>query len=166
MGFFEKYIIRLGQWGTVLGAVFLLMVALIVVATVIGRALHIAFPGTFDLIETLIVVAIAFAIVYGQIEDRHLRAEIAMQHIKGRLKSLIESFTEILDLVYFAVLLWAALAVMLEKIEGGERTSILEVPIVPFRGVWVLALILMVFLLGLKWIRNIKGLIKGGEEGK
>jgi TRAP-type C4-dicarboxylate transport system permease small subunit len=164
MSFIEKIIIRIGNWGTVLGAVFMFIVALIVVATVIGRALHIAIPGTFDLIETFIVVAIAFAIVYGQIEDRHLRAEIAMQHIKGRLKSGIESFTEILDLVYFVVLLWAAWVVMLEKIEGGEATSIIEVPIVPFRGAWIFALILMVLMIGFKLIHNIIGLIKGGEE--
>jgi TRAP-type C4-dicarboxylate transport system permease small subunit len=164
MSFIEKIIFRIGNWGTVLGAVFMFFIALVIVVTVVGRALHIAIPGTFDIIETFVVVAIAFSIVYGQIDDRHLRAEIAIQHIKGRVKSAIESFTGILNLVYWVVLLWAAYVVMIEKFEGGESTSIIEVPVVPFRGAWVFALILMVLMIFFKVIRHIIGLIKGGVE--
>jgi TRAP-type C4-dicarboxylate transport system permease small subunit len=164
MSFIEKIVMRIGNWGMVLGAAFMFIVALIVVATVIGRTFHVALPGTFDLIETFIVVAISFAIVYGQIEDRHLRAEIGMQHIKGRLKFGIDSFTEILDLVYFIVLLWAAWVVMIEKFEGGESTSLLEVPVVPFRGAWVVSLALMVIMIAFKLIHNLEALVRGGEK--
>jgi TRAP-type C4-dicarboxylate transport system permease small subunit len=164
MSFIEKIVFRFGNWGAVLGAVFMFIVALIVVVTVIGRAIHVAIPGTFDLIETFMIVAISFAIVYGQVEDRHLRAEIAMQHVKGRIKFGVDSFTEVLDLVYFIVLLWAAWLVMIEKFEGGETTSIIEVPVVPFRASWVISLALMVLMVGFKFIHNITDLIKGGEK--
>ena len=40
----------------------------------------------------------------------------------------------------------------------------LNVPVVPFRGVWVFALILMVLLLIFKLIHHVSALIKGGEE--
>jgi TRAP-type C4-dicarboxylate transport system permease small subunit len=110
------------------------------------------------------IVAISFAIVYGQVEDRHLRAEIDMQHVKGRIKFGVDSFTEVLDLVYFIVLLWAAWLVMVEKFEGGETTSIIEVPVVPFRASWVISLALMVLMVSFKFIHNITDLIKGGEK--
>jgi TRAP-type C4-dicarboxylate transport system permease small subunit len=105
MGAFEKVIHKIGNWGTVLGAVFMLAIALLVTFTVMGRAFHIAFPGTFDLVETMMVVSIAFALVFGQLQDRHLRTELTMERIKGRLKSGLESFLGVLSLFYWVVLL-------------------------------------------------------------
>ena len=95
----------------------------------------------------MIVVAIAFALVFGQIQDRHLRADIAIGRLKGRVRSGIESFLGILSFGYWAVLLYAGAVMMKDRWEGGETTDLLNVPVVPFRGVWVFALILMVILL-------------------
>ncbi len=164
MGWFEKVITRIGTWGAAMGAVFMSAIALIITATVLGRAFRIALPGTFDLVETLVVVAIAFALVYGQLQDRHLRAEIAIERLRGRVKAGIESFLGVLNLFFWAVLLWAALEVMVDKWSAGEETEILKVPILPFRGVWVFALILMCLLLLLRLFRHLKGLVKGRVE--
>jgi TRAP-type C4-dicarboxylate transport system permease small subunit len=164
MGAFEKVIHKIGNWGTVLGSVFMLAIALLVTFTVIGRAFHIAFPGTFDLVETMMVVCIAFAIVFGQLQDRHLRTELALEHIKGRLKSGLESFLGILSLFYWMVLLYTGIELGIDRYIGGETTSLLEVPVSPFRAVWILALALMVILLVLKLISHVKRLIKGGDE--
>jgi TRAP-type C4-dicarboxylate transport system permease small subunit len=164
MGWFEKTIMRIGNWGTAIGAVFMSAIALIITATVLGRAFRIALPGTFDLVETLVVVGIAFALVYGQLQDRHLRAEIAIERLRGRVKGAVESFLGILNLFYWAVLLWAAVEVMLDKWSAGEETEILKVPIIPFRGVWVFALILMCLLLLIRLFHHIKGLVKGRVE--
>ena len=161
---FEKLVTKIGNWGTVAGCIFMLGIAVIIVATVLGRAFHIALPGTFDLVETMIVVAIAFALVFGQIQDRHLRADIAIGRLKGRVRSGIESFLGILSFGYWAVLLYAGAVMMKDRWEGGETTDLLNVPVVPFRGVWVFALILMVILLILKEIHHIKGLIRGEEK--
>ena len=115
MGFFEKVVNKIGNWGTVMGALFMAAIALIITATVVCRALRIALPGTFDLVETLVVVSIAFALVYGQLQDRHLRAEIAIERLHGRVKSGIESFLGILNLFYWIVLLWAGTAMLLRS---------------------------------------------------
>ncbi len=164
MGAFEKVIHKIGNWGTVGGAVFMLAIALLVTITVIGRAFHVAFPGTFDLVETMMVVSIAFAIVFGQLQDRHLRTEIALERIKGRLKSGLESFLGVLNLLYWVVLLYTGIELGIERYIGGETTELLEVPVTPFRAVWILALILMVIMLAMKLIHHVKALIKGGDE--
>ena len=120
MGLFEKLVIKIGNWGTLMGAVFMSAIALIITATVVGRALRIALPGTFDLVETLVVVGIAFALVYGQLQDRHLRAEIAIERLHGRVKSGIESFLGVLNLFYWVVLLCAGAAMLQRQVgEGG-----------------------------------------------
>lgn len=160
----RRLAVRVGNWGAFAGAVFLSAIALLITLTVAGRAVHIALPGTFDLVETLVIVGIAFALVYGQIEDRHLRAEIAVSRLKGRLKAGIEAFAGLLSIVYWAVLLWAAWEVFLEKLELGESTDILNVPIVPFRAVWIVALVLMTLLLVFRCADHVKALLKGGES--
>jgi TRAP-type C4-dicarboxylate transport system permease small subunit len=161
---FEKIIFKIGNWGTVVGAVFLFAIALLITITVIGRAFHLAFPGTFDLVQTLVVVGIASAIVYGQLQDRHLRTEITMDRIKGRLKSGIEIFLGVLNIAYWAVLVWAGIEFGIEMFKGGEATELLDVPVTPFRAVWIFCLIMMVILLFLQLIHHVKALIKGGEE--
>jgi TRAP-type C4-dicarboxylate transport system permease small subunit len=161
MGWFEKLIVRIGNWGTLAGAIFMSAIALIITATVLGRAFRVALPGTFDLVETLVVVGIAFALVYGQLHDRHLRAELAIERLRGRVKSGIESILGVLNLFYWAVLLWAGAAMFSDKWGKGESTEILKVPVVPFRGVWVFALLLMCLLLLFKLFHHIRDFLKG-----
>ena len=161
MGILEKSVNKIGIWGTVVGAVFLSLIAIIITATVVGRAVKVALPGTFDLVETLVVMSIAFALVYGQLQDRHLRAEIAIERLRGRVKAAVESFLGILSLFYWIVLLWAAAIMLIDKWSTGESTDILNVPIVPFRVIWSLALLIMCLLLALKLIRHLRSLIWG-----
>jgi TRAP-type C4-dicarboxylate transport system permease small subunit len=161
---FERLISKISNWGTVVAAVFLSVIALLITTSVVGRAFHIALPGTFDLVETLVVVAIAFALVYGQLEDRHLRADIAIERLKGRARSTVESFLGVLNLAYWVTLLSAAVVMMWRKWGTEETTDVLNVPVVPFRGVWVFALILMVLLLIFKLVHHVSALIKGGEK--
>ena len=164
MGSFEKFINRLSNWGAALAAVFIGLIILLITFSVVFRAFHIALPGTFDLVETLIVVGIAFALVYGQLEDRHLRADIAIERLKGRVRSAIESFLGVLNIVYWFTLLCAAIFMITKKWGGEETTDILQVPVVPFRIVWVLALVLMFFLLVFRLIHHLSALIKGGKK--
>jgi TRAP-type C4-dicarboxylate transport system permease small subunit len=151
MGWFEKLIVRVGNWGTLMGAVFMSAIALIITATVVGRALRIALPGTFDLVETLVVVGIAFALVYGQLHDRHLRAEITIERLRGRVKSGVESLLGILNLFYWVVLLWAGATMFQDKWGKGESTEILKVPV-------------MCLLLLFRLFHHIRRLVKGEEE--
>ncbi len=164
MEILERIIRKIGIVGTVCGVVVLSAIALIISITVVGRAMHVAFAGTFDLVETLVVVTVSFALVYGQLEDHHIRADLAIERLRGRVKAAIECFLGILAFIYWAALLWAGWIIMLEKWGAGEATDILGVPVVPFRGIWVFALGVMLVLILLKEIRNIKWLIKGGDK--
>jgi TRAP-type C4-dicarboxylate transport system permease small subunit len=164
MGSFEQLINKIGNWGAAVAAFFLSVIALLITTSVICRAIHISLPGTFDLVETLVVVAIAFALVYGQLEDRHLRADLAIERLKGRVRSAVESFLGVLNIVYWAMLLCAAGVMMWRKWGTEETTDVLNVPVVPFRGVWIFALIIMVLLLIFKLVHHASALIKGGEK--
>ncbi|HEX2967072.1 MAG TPA: TRAP transporter small permease [Syntrophorhabdaceae bacterium] len=160
----EKAVVRLSNWGAVTAAIFIAIIILLITVSVISRAFHVALPGTFDLVETLIVVGIAFALVYGQLEDRHLRADIAIERLKGRVRAAVESFLGVLNIVYWFTLLCAAIFMIKNKWGGEETTDILRVPVVPFRMVWVFALFLMLLLLIFRLIKHVSALIKGGKQ--
>jgi TRAP-type C4-dicarboxylate transport system permease small subunit len=161
---FEKFIRTVGNWGTVMGAIVLLAIALLISAIVIFRAIHISMAGTFDLVGTMVIVAIAFAMVFGQLNDSHLRADLAIERITGRLRHAMESFSGAISLFYWGIILVASALQMWKKWGVGEQTDLLNVPIAPFRGVWVFTLVLMVILLILKLVHQVKLLITGGEE--
>ncbi|MBI5440674.1 MAG: TRAP transporter small permease [Deltaproteobacteria bacterium] len=164
MAYSDAWLKKLAGWGASASALFMSLVALLVAGNVVCRAFHIALPGTFDLVETLIIVAVAFALVYGQSEDRHLRAEIAIERMTGRLRSGVESFLALLSVFYWAVLLVSGAVLMKEKWQGDEATDILRVPVVPFRAVWVFALALMVVLLIHRLVGHLQALKRGPEE--
>ncbi len=164
MGTIEKFLKRIGNWGTVLGAAFLVAIALLVTIAVIFRAMRIGLPGTFDLVETMMVVAISAAILFGQLTDSHVRADIALDRIKGRVRQAIESCNGIIGLFYWVVIAVAAAHVFRIKWQSGENTDLLNVPVIPFRGVWLFITCLMVLLLFFKVIHHIKILIKGEKQ--
>ena len=164
MGKFEQFINRIGNWGCVLGMVFISIVCLVIGTDVLARHLGTALPGTYDMVESLVVVGVAFALVYTEMTDRHTKAEIVVQRLHGRTKATFEATTTILSLFYWAVLTYMAFETFVEKFIAGEKTQILKIPIVPFRGVWAFASLLMFVMLLIKLFHHMKGIIKGGEE--
>jgi TRAP-type C4-dicarboxylate transport system permease small subunit len=165
MGTWEKYVGRIGNWGAALAGVLLVAITLLVAAMVVGRAIHISMPGTFDLVGVTAIVVVSFTIVFGQLSDSHLRADIAVERITGKLRYAIEIFSACSSIFYWAVILVASALQMWTKWRAGETTDILDVPIAPFRVVCVFSLVLMVILLIFKLIHQVKSLVKG-EEGK
>jgi len=165
MGFVERLVNRIGTWGTVLGMVFISLVTIIICAQVLGRFAHFSLPGSYDLVETLVVVGVAFTLVYAQIEEKHTRAEILIDRLHGRTKAALETVTTCISLFLWVVLAYAGWLTFADKYAEGEQTEILKISIVPFRGVWVFATILMCLLLFLKLYRHVAALIKG-DGGK
>ena len=164
MGFIEKVVNKVGDWGCVLGMVFISLVTLVIGGDVLARHLGTALPGTYDMVETLVVVGVAFTLVYAQMADKHTRAEIVVQRLHGRTKASFEAFTTILSLFFWAVLAYTGFETFIEKFVNGENTQILKISIVPFRGVWVFAALLIFVLLLIKLFHNVKGIIEGGEQ--
>ncbi len=165
MGFVEKLVNRIGVWGTVLGMVFICVVTLIIGAQVLGRFLYFSLPGTYDLVETLVVVGVAFTLVYTEIGQKHTRAEILVDHLHGRTKAAFEAVTTLISCFIWGVLTYAGWLTFARKFVEGEETEILKISVVPFRGIWVFVTVLMCLMLFLKFLRHLKVVVKG-DGGK
>ena len=76
--------------GRNIGAAFLLGVVTIMCANVAYRAIGGIIPGTFDLVELLIIPAIGFALVTVELQRRHTVVDMITTHLPVRLRSCLE----------------------------------------------------------------------------
>ena len=143
--------------GTVLGAAFLMMVMLVVVGNIFFRLLGGAIKGTYEIVELFIVVTIAFAMVYTAYNSGHVIIQIVISRIPPRIKKITEIITTILSLGFWATATWAAIFWIYEtSLVGTEKTFLLGLPVMPFKLVWVLCLILLLILTLIDLIKAVK----------
>ena len=159
-----KYIGRVVQWvslvGRNFGAAFLLSVVAIMCANVAYRAIGGIIPGTFDLVELLIIPAIGFALVTVELQRGHVVVDMVTIHLPSGLRSLLQIFMSVVSLFYWGAVCWAAWMMMLRKMATGEHTQLLQVSVIPFRAVWVFSLAWVCVVI----IVNIRGMFKGSSE--
>ena len=166
MRFIEKFIYRLATWGAVLGSVDIGFCTIIMVTGVFlrlffGRTI----PGTFDLVESAIVLVGAYSFVYCETRDRHTKADIIVNHLTSRTRSRLEVFTTLLNLFFWSMLLYAGWKMLGRMYENGEITELLKINVVPFRAMWVLSLLLMCLVLFFKLIHHVHDAFSKTSEG-
>jgi TRAP-type C4-dicarboxylate transport system permease small subunit len=156
MGTIEKVINRIGTWGAVLGAVDIGFCTIVIVAGVVARAFGHAIPGTFDLVETAIVLVGAFSFEYCELRNHHTRADVIVNRLSPRVRSFFETVTTFLSLSFWSLLLYAGWVMLLRMYREGEETELLKINVVPFRALWVFSLLLMCLILLIKWFHHLR----------
>ena len=146
--------------GRNIGAAFLLGVVTIMCANVAYRAIGGIIPGTFDLVELLIIPAIGFALVTVEFQKRHTVVDMVTTHLPARFRAWLEIVVSIISLFYWAALCWAGWKMLLRKMATGEATQLLQAPVTPFRMVWVFTLAWICVVI----VWNVRTMIK--EMGK
>ncbi len=152
----EKIMDRLVTWGGVCGAVSMAVVMVIIVMDVIGRFIGYALPGTFDLVETIMIIACAYSLVYCQMRDRHAKADVLLTRLPPRAQSIFQAFTTFLSIGLWGVFVWAGVVMFVSKWQRGEQTDILRISVLPFRFLWVVSLILMLIILVIRFVTKVR----------
>ena len=138
------------------GQILLGLVGLVLVSGVVIRFFGHAFSGSYDLVQIMIVVAVAFAFVDCEQRNRHAKAEVLVDRLRPRMRAWFESITTLCSLFYWGVLAYSGWLLALRKFADQEETDMLKVPIAPFRGAWLLGLVLMCVILLTKLAQHIK----------
>ncbi|HVN95153.1 MAG TPA: TRAP transporter small permease [Syntrophorhabdaceae bacterium] len=166
MRFIERFIYRLVTWGAVLGSVDIGFCTMILCTGIFLRLfLGRTIPGTFDLVETAIVLVGAYSFVYCEIQNHHTKADVIVMHLKSRTRSRLEVLTTFLNLAFWVTLLYAGWGMLTRMYENGEQTELLKINVVPFRALWVLSLLLMCIVLFFKLIHHIRDSFAKTNEG-
>lgn len=126
--------------GRNIGAAFLLAVVAIMCANVAYRSVGGIIPGTFDLVELLIIPAIGFALVTVEYQRRHTVVDIVTTLLPVRFRSWLDISVSVISLFYWVALCWAGYKMLLRKMATGESTQLLQLSVIPYRLVWVFTL--------------------------
>jgi len=139
--FFVQILKRISVLERNVGAVCLIGVMVIICANVAYRAIGGIIPGTFDLVELLIVPAVGFALVTVELAKRHTIVDMVTSHLPAKMRLWMEICVTAIALFYWAVICWATWVMLLKKIATGEHTQLLQVSVIPFRIIWIFALV-------------------------
>jgi len=159
MDYFASIVRRMGGWGMIASATFLILMVVMVVASVIYRMCGHVIVGSYELTELFTVVAVAFALGYATLEKRDVIIDILIPKIPQQTRTILEAVMSLISLGTWAVIVWAGIGFMIQTWLT-EDTPMLEVPYLPFRFVWVFGLLFLclVYLLGFftAWRKAVK----------
>jgi TRAP-type C4-dicarboxylate transport system permease small subunit len=155
MNRFEKILEWLTHIGTGLGAFFLAGIMVLIVASIITRLFGRVVPGSYEMIELMIVVTVSFSLAYTGLKQGHVIVNIVVSRFPERLQIFCTVFTCLISLGFWGALAWAAYQIALEK---GilEVTEYFLIPYIPFRFVFTIGLLLVSLTFLIEMLKSIK----------
>ena len=158
MNLYDKIMDRIVHYSTYIGTFALAAVMLIIVANVIYRVFGGVIAGTYDLVETITVLVASFALTNTELAKKHTNVDMLIVLMKDKPKIWLEQLCNVISFVYWLTIAWATIRVTIDKAAVGETTDLLKVSIIPFRGIWSFALVLMAFIVIYNIYRNFREL--------
>jgi TRAP-type C4-dicarboxylate transport system permease small subunit len=155
VGFFANIVGRICSVGSAIGAAFLGGMMVLIVAVVVVRPFGEVIVGSYELIELLIVVTVAFALGYTALKKAHTVVDILVSRFPKRLQAIVAVFTCFLSFGIWGWITWAGLDIALKK-GIMERTDLLLVSYLPFRLVWVFGLFLISIIFLIEMLNALK----------
>ncbi len=161
MNLFEKLVNRSVSWGTIIGAVFLIVIMLMICSNVVFRIFGTVIPGTYELVEIMVVIVAGFALSDTEIHHRHTNVDMVITHLPKKIRLWLENACHLISFVFWGLIAWASAGIMMDKAAKGETTDLLKISVIPFRAVWVVGLILICLVIIYNTEKNFKEL--GGK---
>jgi len=146
MKFFARLIGRLAIGLLLLGATGMIVSMLLGVADVVGtKFLDYPVPGTLEFTESTMVLIVFGALAFTQSRRGHIRVEIFYNMGSPRAKSLMEVFTHLIGIVYFALLAWTGYQEAIYSWNLGEATmGTIRFPLYPARFMLAIGVSLLI----------------------
>jgi TRAP-type C4-dicarboxylate transport system permease small subunit len=127
------WVFRLSKWAAIAGGILLVLLTLMIVASVSGRALLDLglgpVPGDFELVEIGTAIAVFFFLPWTYLRGGHATVDIVYTHLPRWGQRAVMIFCDLLMLILWLVLTQRLWEGMLEKREYFESTFILQMPV-------------------------------------
>jgi TRAP-type C4-dicarboxylate transport system permease small subunit len=143
------------RWCLAAAAVCMLFMALVVVINVVGRYFfHSPLPATIELVGLAAAILISFSLLPSQLHNRNIAVPIVVEKLGQRAMKVFAICSLALSLCIVGVLMWTAVHLAWEMLSQFEVTSVLRVPLAPFRFVWALGCALLFIILIIQFVRS------------
>ncbi len=129
------------------GSLALVGTMIIVVLSVIGRHIRIPLPGSVEIVELLIVIVATTSILYATLVGSHASARLFIDRLTPRLKAVIQNLGFLLGALFLLALVGGNIWLVIDYWSVHEASHLLEIPIIPFRLLFISAISLAAFVL-------------------
>jgi TRAP-type C4-dicarboxylate transport system permease small subunit len=130
--FFEKAVTSFSSWFNTIASAALVTMMLLSCADILMRYLFSKpITGTYDLVSLMGAVLASFAMPYTMLKKGHVAVEILINSLSDRKRLIIETFTHLLGISLFLVLVWQAILLSRDMKAAGEVTPTLLLPFYP-----------------------------------
>lgn len=129
---FERSVTGFSSWFNMVASAALVVMMVLTCADVLMRyLLNSPLTGTYDLVGLLGAVLVAFAMPYTMLQKGHVAVEILIQSLRKGKRLVVETFTHLLGIALFLVLVWQAVLLARDMKAAGEVTPTLLLPFYP-----------------------------------
>ena len=147
MDSFTSIVHRASPLLAVIGSVCMVAVMVTIVSNVILRFFGESILGTFEIVELLIVVMVAFALGYTAIKQGHVAVTIITSRLSQPVRTIFAIITTFLSLGIWGLIIWQGTEFAWVKWLVPEVTYLLRWPVPPFRFAFVLGAIILFLVL-------------------
>ena len=151
---FSKIINRLIWVLSIVAIVAIMILMMITTVNVTMRFFGGVLTGAYELIQLFTVVVAGFAMVYATKNEKHICIDIISSRLSTRTSNILNTFNSIVFLLVVVLLSAGALSSTVSKLFSAESTLMLHIPWLPFRILWVVALLVFCLVLAVKVIEN------------
>ncbi len=153
-----KILDLLGKFSGFIAVSGVLALMMLTVVTVVFRGIGIAFPGTYAIAELLLIPAISFALLYATLQNEHTRVTLIVGRIINlRVRHVLKGLMFALGSIFWMAVALATIRQAIARAAQGEVSSIINVPVPPFRWMMAAAMVLIVVTLLFKALQLLTG---------
>ncbi|ODS64833.1 MAG: C4-dicarboxylate ABC transporter permease [Acidovorax sp. SCN 65-108] len=128
-----SFIYRLSRWSAIVGGIVLVAITVMIVASILGRALIGLglgpVPGDFELVEMGTAVAVLFFLPWTYLKGGHATVDLLYMHLPAWAQRAVVLVSDLLMLAVWLVMTWKLYEGLLEKKQYMETTFILQMPL-------------------------------------
>lgn len=129
----KDWIYRLSALLNVVGLVLVLLMVALIVIDILSRLLfNIAVQGSYELVEYMMGLVIAFAIGYTQVQNGHIRINSLVDLFPEAIRSAMERLAKLVGLLIFGLITCETFIKAGLEIKAGTTSAVLYIPKYPF----------------------------------
>ena len=136
---------KLSKVFEIIGGIFIIAAVILVAGNVVIRIFTGgSFNGSYELTGLFAVMFVAVSITVATLRGTHIFVELLVSHLHGVARKITEYIARFFDLALAVLYAYTGYILTMQKLATNEASSTLNIPIWPFRGLWVLCAIMMI----------------------
>lgn len=130
--FFEKAVTGLSSFFNMIASAALMLMMVLSCADIFMRYIFSRpITGTYDVVGLSGAVLVSFALPYTMLKKGHVAVELLVQSLSRGKQLVVETFSHLLGISLFLVLVWQAILLSRDMKAAGEVTPTLLLPFYP-----------------------------------